>query len=185
VDSLLDVSRMKTDRMSLQLEIAQLDALVANVQAELQPLARELEINIVAQMPTPSSELVIDVEKVERILLNLVDNALKFSPRESEIVVRAQTNPNGSQSLIHVEVVDNGPGVPETERESIFDRFVQIQQQAGHHRRGSGLGLNFCKLAVEAHGGKIWIEENPTGGTIVNFTLPVHTGDDQTSVEVT
>ncbi len=184
VDSLLDVSRMKSGQMSLQLEVAQLDALVANVQAELEPLAQQFEISIVAKLPSPAPDLMIDVEKVERILLNLLDNALKFSPRESEVLVTAQRDQNGNQSQLQVAIVDHGPGVPEAERESIFDRFVQIQQQAGHHRRGSGLGLNFCKLAVEAHGGHIWIEENPTGGTMMNFTLPIHGAADQTEVEV-
>jgi two-component system, NtrC family, sensor histidine kinase KinB len=174
VDSLLDISRMKSGKMSLQLEIAELAPLVTNVQNELAPLAHEMEIDIWAHLPTSPVPLVIDTEKIERVLLNLVDNALKFSPRQSQILVKAQTNTDsGSGSTLYVEVIDNGPGVPENERESIFDRFVQIQQQGGRQRRGSGLGLSFCKMVVEAHGGRIWIASNPAGGSIFTFTLPL------------
>ena len=71
-----------------------------------------------------------------------------------------------------MQVIDCGPGIPEAERQSIFDRFVQIQNQSIRHRRGSGLGLNFCKLAVEAHGGRIWIESVMGEGTTFSFTIP-------------
>lgn len=179
VDSLLDISRMKSGVMSLHLEeVDDLGPLVDNVRTELEPLARELDIVVVPDMPETHPRLVIDVEKVERVLLNLVDNALKFSPRESEIVVRVRIE----DYLLRVDVIDQGPGVPEASRQSIFERFVQIQNQAGRHRGGSGLGLNFCKLAVEAHGGKIWIEENPVGGSIFAFTLPI--ADENGTIEV-
>ncbi|MBZ0302714.1 MAG: GAF domain-containing protein [Anaerolineae bacterium] len=171
VDSLLDISRIKSGVMSLHLEQAELGPLVDNVCAELEPLAHDLEVAILTRMPDNQPRLVIDVEKVERILLNLVDNALKFSPNDSEIVIVMQV----ADGLAYVRVIDRGPGVPESERQSIFDRFVQIQNQAGRHRSGSGLGLNFCKLAVEAHGGRIWIEDNPNGGSIFVFTLPIAT----------
>ena len=178
VDSLLDVSRMKSGQMTLQLEIAQLSGLISNVQAELEPLAQDLDISIMAQLPAEEPYLVIDTEKVERVLLNLVDNALKFSPRESDIIIHTTATTDGaSKPLLRVEVVDHGPGVAEDERQSIFDRYVQIQQQGHERRRGSGLGLNFCKLAVEAHGGSIWIESNPEGGSIFAFTLPMFIGE--------
>ncbi len=176
VDSLLDISRMKSDSMTLQLEVACLSPLLNNVQTELEPLAHDMDIAIRARLPEDEPSLVIDTEKVERVLMNLVDNALKFSPRESEILVRASRREN-SPPVLRVEVIDQGPGVPADERQSIFDRFVQIQQASGSQRRGSGLGLNFCKLVVEAHGGSIWIEDNPQGGSIFAFTLPIATGD--------
>jgi signal transduction histidine kinase len=72
---------------------------------------------------------------------------------------------------LRVEVSDTGPGVLDQHKERLFDRFTQVEQQHGS-RRGTGLGLAFCKLAIEAHGGKIWIEDNPGGGAIFAFTLP-------------
>jgi K+-sensing histidine kinase KdpD len=169
VDSLLDISRMKSGQMSLHLEVAQIGPLVDNVCTELEPLARELDIVITPHLPDDQPWLLIDPEKVERVLLNLVDNALKFSPRAAPITVQMQVD----KEQVCMQVIDSGPGIPESERQSIFDRFVQIQNQSIRHRRGSGLGLNFCKLAIEAHGGRIWIEANPTGGSIFAFTLPL------------
>jgi NtrC-family two-component system sensor histidine kinase KinB len=169
VDSLLDISRMKSGQMSLHLEVAQLGPLVDNVCAELEPLAREMEIVLTLHLPDNPPWLLIDPEKIERVLLNLVDNALKFSPRATPVMIRMQEG----DGQVRVEVIDSGPGIPEAERQTIFDRFVQIQNQPTRSRRGSGLGLNFCKLAVEAHGGRIWIEANPGGGSIFAFTLPL------------
>ncbi|MAS32447.1 MAG: hypothetical protein CL610_00485 [Anaerolineaceae bacterium] len=173
VDSLLDISRMKSGIMSLHLEVSVLGPLAENVCSELEPLANDLGVHITAHIPDDLPQTVMDVEKIERVLLNLVDNALKFSPRESEIRIHAVLQ----EKVLRVEVIDQGPGVPEAERLSIFDRFVQIQNQSGRLRRGSGLGLNFCKLAVEAHNGRIWIDDNPAGGSIFIFTLPVSDSD--------
>lgn len=176
VDSLLEVSRMKSGTMSLQLEVGQMGYLIENVRNELAPLALNLNIQLVAEVPADEPHLIMDTEKIERVLLNLVDNALKFSPRDSDILIRVDVYSPGVTTLLRVDVVDHGPGVPASERESIFDRFVQIQQHQTRQRRGSGLGLNFCKTAVEAHGGRIWIEDNPSGGSIFSFTLPLSSG---------
>jgi NtrC-family two-component system sensor histidine kinase KinB len=169
VDSLLDISRMKSGQMSLHLEVAQLGPLIDNVCTELEPLAHDLDIVIAPQLPDDQPWLLIDPEKIERVLLNLVDNALKFSPRATPITIHMQV----SEEQVCMQVIDGGPGIPESERQSIFDRFVQIQNQSIRHRRGSGLGLNFCKLAIEAHGGRIWIDANPSGGSVFAFTLPL------------
>lgn len=173
VDSLLDISRMKSGQMSLHLEVAQIGPLLDNVCTELEPLAHDLDITIKPLLPDDQPWLLIDPEKIERVLLNLVDNALKFSPRSTSINIQMQV----SEEQVCMQVIDSGPGIPESERQSIFDRFVQIQNQPVRHRRGSGLGLNFCKLAIEAHGGRIWIEANPAGGSIFAFTLPLSNTD--------
>jgi signal transduction histidine kinase len=76
------------------------------------------------------------------------------------------------EGFIRVEVRDTGPGIPDEYKERLFDRFTQVDGQHGR-RRGTGLGLTFCRLAVEAHGGRIWVENNPQGGAIFAFTLPV------------
>jgi signal transduction histidine kinase len=103
---------------------------------------------------------------VSRILANLLDNAVKFSPRGGKIKI--------STSLIADEVRicvrDTGPGIPPEYEETIFERFSQVPGQVGR-RRGSGLGLAFCKLAVESQGGRIWVESIPEGGSKFVFTL--------------
>ncbi len=167
VDSLLDIARMQSGEMKLDIEPATLSKLVNNACAELYPLASELQVTFKTDV-ADSPMLEVDVDKIERVLLNLVDNALKFSPVGSEIVVRAH---HDGSDFVRVDVVDRGAGIPEIHRQTIFDSFVQIKDQRGL-RRGSGLGLTFCKLAIEAHGGQIWIEENAQGGSIFSFRLP-------------
>ena len=112
-----------------------------------------------------------DATLLGRALANLIDNALKFTPRGGQVVVSAERWSNGSGlSLVRCFVRDTGPGIPPEYRTRIFDRFVQIANRPGL-RRGTGIGLNFCQLAVEAHGGKIWVEDAPGGGSEFSFTL--------------
>jgi two-component system, NtrC family, sensor histidine kinase KinB len=167
VDSLLDIAKMQSGEMKLDIEPTALTKLVNSACAQLYPLASELRVTFKTEV-ADSPLLDVDVDKIERVLLNLVDNALKFSPVGSEIVIRAHYD---GGLFVRVDVVDRGSGIPEVHRQTIFDSFVQIKDQKGL-RRGSGLGLTFCKLAVEAHGGQIWIEENALGGSIFSFTLP-------------
>jgi signal transduction histidine kinase len=119
----------------------------------------------------------VDEDQITRVLINLVDNALKFSPPGSEVVVSAQPAANGAghpAQLIECTVRDMGPGIPPEHRERIFERFVQLSDDGLERRRGTGLGLAFCKLAIEAHGGTIRAEAPSDGvGSQFTFTLPV------------
>lgn len=174
VDSLLDISKMESGRLSIDTEIVDLAPLADSVCVELAPLAHELEISLKSEVSTDFPPLNIDGDKVERLLLNLVDNALKYSPAESIVAIRAYPpGHDGTPSgFIRVEVADQGPGIPPDYKERLFDSFVQVEGRQ-KVRRGVGLGLTFCKLVTEAHGGKIWIEDNPGGGSIFAFTLPI------------
>lgn len=171
VESLLDIARMESGQISLDLSTQSIGAITENVRIELAPLAEELEIRLEAEIPPGTPPVNVDASKIERVLLNLMDNALKFAPVDGLVQVRAFPLP-GDPSLIRVEVRDNGPGIPDDYKTRIFDRFQQVEGSKGR-RRGTGLGLTFCKLTVEAHGGRIWIEDNPGGGSVFAFTLPV------------
>jgi len=171
VDNLLDISKMESGKLEIETEVVELATLVDSVCIELSPLAHELEISIEAEIPDSLPLLSIDADKVERLVTNLVDNALKYSPANGHVVI--QTNQNAAApDYIRVDVIDNGPGVPDEYKENLFEQFVQVKGRQ-KVRRGVGLGLAFCKLVAEAHGGKIWIEDNPAGGSIFAFTLPV------------
>lgn len=170
VDSLLDVSRIESGFVELETRATELATLVDSVCVELSPLAHELDIAIEAAIPADLPLLLIDAEKVERVLLNLLDNALKFAPMASTVLLRAQLLPD-APPRVRIEVIDNGPGIPDEHKTRLFDRYVQMEGRKGK-RRGSGLGLTFCRLIVEAHGGRIWVEDNPHGGSIFVFTLP-------------
>jgi NtrC-family two-component system sensor histidine kinase KinB len=112
------------------------------------------------------------------VLQNLIDNATKFSPQGGNVHVSGYLADETRLPAGHapgrwlvVQVVDAGPGVPEAYRAVIFELFGQAPQGRG---RGSGLGLAFCKLAVAAHGGMIWVEDAPYGGALFRFTLPLN-----------
>jgi K+-sensing histidine kinase KdpD/PAS domain-containing protein len=177
VDSLLDISKMESGRLGIETDIVELRPMVEGVCVELSPLARELEIKLVSEIDDDLPALNVDADKVERLLLNLVDNALKYSPSESRILIRAYlpaADGADKPDFVQVDVIDNGPGIPEDYKVSLFDSFVQVEGRQ-RVRRGVGLGLAFCKLVAEAHGGSIWIEDNPAGGSIFSVMLP-HTG---------
>lgn len=172
VNSILDIAKMESGVLDLEREPANLASIADSVLEEMQPLADEMKVAMVNKIDPQLTPVDIDPEKVERTLLNLVDNALKFTPTQGKIELQAE--PNGGD-MLKVSVVDTGPGVPDTHKESLFDRFAMVSSQQGS-RRGTGLGLTFCKLTVEAHGGKIWVEDNPDGGAIFSLTIPLVKG---------
>jgi signal transduction histidine kinase len=110
-----------------------------------------------------------DPDKIERVLYNLVDNAIKFTPEEGVVSLYADQL---DKHFIRVAVTDTGQGIPVEMRDHIFDRYQQISGTYAR-RRGTGLGLTYCKMAVEAHSGRIWIEDNVGGGAVFAFTLPI------------
>ncbi len=174
VDSLLDVSRMENGAIALETQATELATLVDNVCVELSPLAQELGIVIKPEISDDCPLLEIDADKVERLLLNLADNALKFSPDNSTVTVRAHAPgaEGAAPGFMRIDVIDAGPGVPDEYKLILFDRFVQVRGRTGS-RRGTGLGLTFCRLVTETHGGRIWIDDNPGGGSVFAFTLPI------------
>ncbi|GAB4574228.1 MAG: hypothetical protein Kow0077_19710 [Anaerolineae bacterium] len=174
VDSLLDIAKMESGQLKLDLKPTPLYTITDSIASQFETLAQEMEVDLVIRVPEELPLLNIDPGHIERVLLNLVDNALKFTPAGGRVTVRAYLPGESSvpQGLVRVEVADTGPGVPDEYKDRLFNRFVQIENSHGR-RRGTGLGLTFCRFSVEAHGGRIWIEDNPGGGSIFAFTLPV------------
>lgn len=171
LDSLLDISRLDSGALTLEAQPTEFATLADSVCVELSPLAQDLDVTLTTEIAQHTPDVEVDRDKVERVLQNLVDNALKFCPASGKVVIRTypiETDPR----FLRIDVVDTGPGIPDEYKTKLFDRFFQIKERRGA-RRGSGLGLTFCRLVVEAHGGKIWVEDNPGGGSIFAFTLPV------------
>lgn len=169
VDSLLDVSKMESGEIRLDREPTPLAQIVDSVCSELEPLAEELEVEITSEVDPNLPLLDIDGDKIERLVLNLIDNALKYSPEKAIVAVHAVVVDN---HYLQIAIADSGPGIPDEYKRRLFDRFVQVEGRKTV-RRGVGLGLTFCKLVVEAHSGAIWVDNNPEGGSIFKATLPI------------
>ena len=168
VDSLLDVAKLETGEMVLSLAQTNLKPMLeeAAKRQSLTSSARDITFEVATTDDLPL--VLIDVEKIDRVLVNLLDNALKHTPNGETISIAAAIAPG----MVVVSVTDAGPGIPPTERERIFERFAQVSDDKTA-RRGFGLGLTFCRLTVEAHGGKIWVESGPKEqGSRFVFSLP-------------
>jgi len=104
---------------------------------------------------------------IRRVVINLLENAVKFSPMRSRVTIGVK--PNRNDVIVFVE--DAGPGIPEGYREQIFDKYMRLEVDG--RSRGLGLGLAFCRLALQAHGGTIWVENNTPVGSRFIFRLPI------------
>jgi len=172
VETLLDIARLDEEEMALRPMPLDLGDLVREVITEEQPLAQEADLALENRLPADLPPVLADRDVLQRVLVNLLDNALKFTPGGGRVWVGAQAG----EGVVRVEVVDTGPGIPPQERERVFEKFTQVKGRRGA-RRGSGLGLAFCRMAVEAHGGRIWVEDGPGGaGSRFVFTLPSGAG---------
>lgn len=174
IESLLDISRMETGHIRLELSTFDLYTTSNELLQEFVPQANELGIVLRNDVEPTTPPIHADREKIARVIANLLDNALKFTPAGGQVTLSTEVL---NDQVVAVKVEDTGPGIPLEYREKIFDRFTQVPGKPGR-RRGSGVGLTFCRLAVEAHGGKIWVEPTPVGGSAFTFTLPVAQAQD-------
>ncbi len=109
----------------------------------------------------------LDFLLVTQVLVNLLDNAMKYSPPGTPIDISAEIK----EDLLQVRVTDGGCGIPREDLERVFEKFYRVQRPSGP--KGSGLGLSICRGLIEAHGGRIWAEAGPGGGTAIVFSLPL------------
>ncbi|MGB7952222.1 MAG: ABC transporter substrate binding protein [Candidatus Binatia bacterium] len=169
INELLDLSKIESGRIEVKSRRVSLRGLVHEVVEALRPVAAEKVIAIEATLCEPSIWVWADREKINQVLMNLIGNAIKFTPVQGRVTVSASRN--GGED-VQVSVSDTGPGVRPEEKEKVFDKFYQIAEDGGAKPKGTGLGLAIAKALVELHGGKIWVESEPGRGSTFSFTLP-------------
>jgi signal transduction histidine kinase len=135
----------------------------------LRPIAAEKSIALETAAPELSVLVWADREKVTQVLMNLIGNAIKFTPPQGRVAV--STIKNGNE-WVQISVEDTGPGIPAAEKEKIFDKFYQVAGEGKQKPKGTGLGLAISRSLVELHGGKIWVESELNHGSTFVFTLP-------------
>jgi two-component system, NtrC family, sensor histidine kinase KinB len=166
IDSLLDIQRLEEGKKLLNRANTGLNQLIHNAAEQVKPQADDNRIQVRFALTDELPALYIDQDMIERVIINLLDNAIKYSPPGGAITLSTASS-NGE---VYVRVKDSGPGIPPEAQQLIFDKFARVKQRNMPH--GVGLGLAFCKLAVEAHGGRIWVRSNGVGSTFT-IALPV------------
>ncbi|MCS7259691.1 MAG: ATP-binding protein, partial [Anaerolineae bacterium] len=174
VNNLLNATRLEHAELQLASQPVALDALVARAVHRLRLLAAEKQITVRTQLPDEPVSILGDADWLEQALINLLDNAIKFTPSEGEVSVAVQATPYE----VNVTVSDNGIGIPASELEHVFDKFYRVPEQPvgiPRPRHGSGLGLYIVRRVVEAHGGHVRAESTPGAGSRFIVSLP-HNG---------
>lgn len=173
IDSLMDMTRLEAGKLTVDGDAMRLPPLLLQVLGYMRPLADKKQITMGHHFPPDLPAVWADEEMLRRVLVNLLDNGLKFTPAGGQLHISLQAEPPlaNHEPGVRCLIRDSGPGVPQEYKERIFDRFVRVNPGGGQVR-GTGLGLTFCKLAIEAHGGQIWAEDAPAGGSQFVFILP-------------
>ncbi|GIV17444.1 MAG: hypothetical protein KatS3mg022_2879 [Armatimonadota bacterium] len=167
INSLLDLPRLEHRKMPVHTRDVSVDELVNNSLAVVAMWAAQNRVQIVYEADPQVSTVIADPDITMRVLVNLLSNALKYSPPDSTITIRTRASEGGTVTF---SVTDQGPGIPPEWVDKVFDKYAQVE--ARKEGASTGLGLTFCQLAVEAQKGRIWIESELGKGTTVLFTLP-------------
>jgi PAS domain S-box-containing protein len=167
VNSLLDINRLEAGKPVWDKTPTAPQSLLEESIDELKPIIDNKKLKVSIQVTADIPRVMINGEMIRRVIINLIENSIKYTPSGGRIDVGAQ--PAGDS--VHVWVQDTGPGIPEEKRASIFDKYTRLHGSNGP--KGYGLGLAYCQLAVEGHGGRIWVENIPQGGSQFSFTMPI------------
>jgi two-component system, NtrC family, sensor histidine kinase KinB len=169
VSSLLDVNRLESGQPVADQKVVDPIALIKQAVLDVEPVARGRRQTISTNLPAELPHIWVDEDMARRVLINLMENSVKFTPSDGQLEVGAHSE----EQWVHMWVKDNGPGIPVAEQDRVFDKFTRLR--GTNKSSGLGIGLAFCRLAVLGHGGMIWVESEPGKGSVFHFTFPVAT----------
>jgi len=181
INDLLDVHRMEAGRIDLRVEAVNVAAVVDDAVALVRGFATEQGVHIESRVPRSLPTVRADAEKLLRVIVNLLGNGIRFTPSDGRVVVAAE--PDGGDGGLHLTVSDTGAGIPEEYRERIFDKFGQVESRKAGKMVSTGLGLTFCKMVTEAHGGRIWVESEVGRGSTFHVVIPATGAADAEAAE--
>lgn len=166
VENLLSVSRLEEGRMNLHVSTELIDELVAEALRHIDRRSADYRLSVQGSEEYLLAQ--VDAKLVIQVLINIVDNAIKYTPPGSEIRIGWRRQ----GGFIYISVADDGPGIPDQAKPRIFDMFYSVSNQIGDSRRSLGLGLALCKSIVNAHGGEITVTDRQPHGAIFTFSVP-------------
>ncbi|HCJ11421.1 MAG TPA: hypothetical protein DHW14_09715 [Clostridiales bacterium] len=170
VNDLFQLARLEAGQVTFEWRTVDLAEVVRDSVRKYRPRAQAARVTMTFEEEEDGGPLEVrgDPDRLDQVLSNLIENALRFTPEGGRIVVRAFRE--GGDSV--VSVGDSGPGIPEKDLERVFDRFYTVDRSRARAKAGTGLGLAIAKQIVEAHGGRIWAGRSPEGGALLSFALP-------------
>jgi hypothetical protein len=172
IDDLLEVTRLETGKLTVELECVPVSDAIADTFNTLQGTARAKGVTLSCDLPRDLPPVHADQTRLRQILIILIDNAIKFTPGGGTATIKVRPSPDDPRFLV-LEVSDTGCGINPAMAERIFERLYQAAEPTHASRKGLGLGLYICKELVTRQGGRIWVEARPQAGSTFSFTLPV------------
>jgi signal transduction histidine kinase len=167
IDDLFELSRIEAGDIEWSIRQVELAGLVDETVAAMRPEARARRVEVRSELDDPRLSARADPEKIQRVLFNLIRNAIRHTPADGSVTVRAEARPE----TVQIEVADTGGGISDEDRSRAFEPFYRGGGEAARDSDGAGLGLAICRAIVETHGGHIWIRPSEKG-TRVRFSLP-------------
>ena len=174
IEDLLTISELESGRVKLNLQTVALQSFIGKLLADFQARADTRRVQLLNE--TPELRVRADPDRLEQVLANLVDNAIKYGRAEGCVRVSARAVPG---ELVEVDVADDGPGIPTESLERVFERFYRVDKARSREQGGTGLGLSIVKHIVQSHGGRTWAQSQPGQGATFCFTLPRDGGEVQ------
>ena len=169
VSSLLDVNKLESGQPVVDQKVVNSLALIQEAVEDVRPVVAGRRQKLQVDLPEKLPAIWVDGDMARRVLINLMENSSKFTPTEGRLEVGARAD----GTWLNIWVKDNGPGIPPSDQERIFDKFTRLRGKGT--TGGLGIGLAFCRLAVQGHGGKIWVESDAGEGATFHFTFPLAT----------
>jgi len=173
VEELTELSQIESGQIRLRLTPTAVAELVGVALERLRPQAEAAGLQLSAEIPPETPAVLVDPERIQQVLTNLLHNAIKFTPPGGRVRVAAGQQPAGGGAQVVVEVEDTGIGIAKADLPRIFERFYKSDRARTRSRGGTGLGLAIARHIVEAHGGHIWVKSKPGKGSNFFFSLPV------------
>jgi two-component system phosphate regulon sensor histidine kinase PhoR len=168
INELLDISRIESGKVDMKFQAENIKDIVDTVADLLAPQLKQKELELSLNLPAGLPGVYVDIRQIERVFINLVGNAIKFTPEKGKITIRAKD----IDDKIQIDIEDTGTGIAQSDLEKIFDEFYRVDNIVNQSLKGSGLGLTLVKYIVEAHKGKVWVKSQLGKGSIFSFTLP-------------
>jgi signal transduction histidine kinase len=168
INDLLDIAHIESGKVIMKRQSYEIKAIVEKILDLFSLQLKERQINVQLNIAEPSQNIFADSRQIERVFINLIGNAMKFTPAQGKITITAKN----IDDQVQIDVTDSGCGMPEEAQGHIFEEFYRVDNSINQEVKGSGLGLSLVKQIIQAHGGKIWLKSKENQGTTFSFTLP-------------